>query len=96
MNHLSSTARVGVLLAAAAWAAAPGLVLADTPADSAQHAQQDLKDAGHAVADTAKEGAQKVKQAVEEGKEAVKETVHKGAEKVEEGARKVEEKTRGE
>ncbi len=68
---------------------------ADAAPDPVQHAQQDLKDAGHAVADTAKEGAQKVKQAVGEGKQAVKDAVHKGAEKVEEGAKKVEEKTKG-
>ncbi len=83
-----------VLVVGAACTALPAH--ADAPADSAQRAQQDLKDAGHAAADTAREGAQKVKQAVEEGKQVVKETVHKGAEKVEEGARKVEEKTRGE
>ena len=69
---------------------------AEPPPDPVQHAQQDLKDAGHAAADSAKEGAQKVKQAVDDGKQAGKEAVHKGAEKVEEGAKKVEEKTKGE
>jgi hypothetical protein len=94
MSHFTASLCGWVLIAGMTLAAVPAL--ADAPADSAQRAQQDLKDAGHAVADTAKEGAQKVKQAVEEGKQVVKETVHKGAEKVEQGARKVEEKTRGE
>jgi hypothetical protein len=86
---------VGLLLLAG-----PGVLAtcarADPPPEPVQHAEQDLKDAGHAAADTAKEGALKVKQAVDEGKQAVKDAVHKGAEKVEEGAKKVEDKTKGE
>jgi hypothetical protein len=87
MNRPASRLLALLLLSGAALASL--CARADTPADSAQHAQQELKEAGHAAAETAKEGAQKVKQAV-------KEVVHEGAEKVEEGARKVEEKTKGE